>query len=117
MSMEFYSENQRKARKDYTCSLCCGKIKAGEKYFREAGKWDGEFFSRAMHIQCHMMVDEYCEEVEPEYTNAYVRDRFLDEYCSQCESADETIAENGCENRIYTCPKIFEALQGNRIIS
>lgn len=117
MSMEFYSENKRIAKKDYTCSLCYGKIKAGEKYFRETGKWDGEFFSRAMHIQCHMMVDEYCAEVEPEYTNDDVQDYFLDEYCSQCESADETIAENGCENSIYTCPKIFEALQGNRTIS
>lgn len=117
MSMEFYSENERKANKDYFCACCGRKIKAGEEYFRETGKWDGEFFSRAIHIQCHMMEAEYRTEAEYEFLWDDIYDYFFDEYCSRCSAADETIAEYGCKNSIFTCPKIFEALQGNRTIS
>ena len=115
MSMEFYSENQRKARKDYTCSLCCGKIKAGEQYFREIGKYDGEFFSRAMHVQCRMMEAEYCAEVDCDFTWDDIYDYFCDEYCDRCESS--TALEKICEYSVYNCPKIFEVLQGNCTIS
>lgn len=51
--MELYDERDViKARKEHVCEYCLRKIKPGERYRVEKGKFDGDFFSRACCSDC-----------------------------------------------------------------
>ena len=43
-----------KARKDYVCDLCCGKIKKGETY-RYSSHADDVIYSFRSHLHCHSL--------------------------------------------------------------
>lgn len=102
--MEFYSERKSIARKVHTCELCGGKISPGETYYRETGKWDGDFFSRALHAHCHFMEQDYCCEVDNEFSWDDITDYIADTYCCDYE------ARTDCQYRVTECPKIKTAL-------
>jgi hypothetical protein len=52
-SPDFYSvKNVLSARKAHRCLECKGKIDAGEKYERVAGKWDGNFSTAKTCAHC-----------------------------------------------------------------
>ena len=57
-AMEFYIYKEHKARKEHECEMCGQIIKVGEEYSEEIGKYEGEFFSRKLHIICY---DTLCE--------------------------------------------------------
>lgn len=50
--MEFYNSKEVKTRKEHNCFLCNLKINIGTKVFYEAGKYEGDFFSRYSHLEC-----------------------------------------------------------------
>ena len=113
MSMEFYSEEKVKAKKEHTCEMCGGKIKPGDTYYRENGKWCGDFFSRALHVQCHLMEEDYCCEVDCEFSWDSIQDYIQDEYCCVCEHAacnDDVEGWTACPYSVTDCPKILESL-------
>ena len=49
---EFYDETYPRAKKEHRCCECYGIIKAGERYARCVGKFDGAIFSEAQHTFC-----------------------------------------------------------------
>lgn len=111
--MEFYSERQVTARKPHVCEMCGGKIVPGEAYYRENGKWEGDFFSRALHTHCHLMEMEYCCEVDNEFSWDDIADYIADTYCCDCEHAacnDDRDDWTECEYHVTDCPKIRAAL-------
>lgn len=112
--MEFYSETCQTARKEHFCEMCGKKIKPGETYFRENGKWDGCFFSRALHVQCHLLECDYCAEVDNEFTWTGITDWAFDVYCDECEHSPRFDDQEGwtdCTEYVTTCPKILAALK------
>lgn len=112
--MEFYSERCYKAKKEHQCEMCGGKIMPGELYFQEKGKWCGDFFSRALHVQCHMLEIAYCTEVDNEFSWDAIYEYAQDEYCDTCEHScrfeDREDWTDCCES-VSTCPKILAALK------
>ena len=114
MSMEFYSEAMVKARKRHVCEMCGKDIQPGELYYRENGKWEGDFFSRALHVQCHLMEMDYCAEVECEFTWDSIEYYIDDAYCCDCVHSTRNEDMDGwtdCPYRVTDCPKILEALR------
>lgn len=112
--MEFYSENCYTARKEHTCEMCGGIIHIGEKYYQESGKWEGEFFSRSLHVHCHKMEREYCVEVDNEFTWDGIMDYIRDKYCNCCEHADcneDKVGWTECKYAVTSCPKILKIFE------
>ncbi len=48
----FYSHSEPIARKRHLCCECSAPILPGEKHFRGAGKWDGDFHEHRQHLVC-----------------------------------------------------------------
>lgn len=65
---QFYSHEERVARKAHKCCECTAPIEAGEKHFFVTGKWDGTINRYRQHFIC----EKACE---------YVRDNFQDFEC------------------------------------
>lgn len=59
---EFNEVRKPIARKRHVCDVCFRSIPAGQRYVRNAGKWDGEFYSVAMHDACAEIFDVACSE-------------------------------------------------------
>ena len=109
--MEFYSESKHKSSKERICELCGMVINKGDYYYSERGKFEGEFFSRDMHVHCHNMEYEFCEEVDNEFSWDEITDYIQDKYCSECEHAacnddQEDWAE--CDFYVTECPKLVK---------
>jgi hypothetical protein len=51
-SVEFYEGRTVKARKSHKCYECGELIAMGTRYFKESGKWDGEFGSFETCLIC-----------------------------------------------------------------
>lgn len=117
--MEFYSETHLIARKEHRCEMCDEAIPVGTAYWRETGKFDGEFFTRRIHEHCYEMMTEYCAEVDTEFfwddITAYVAEK----HCETCEHSALYDEEEGwtecpyfdvteCEKlrNIYKSPEI-----------
>jgi len=104
--MEFYSDEIHKARKIHRCMLCGHNIEVGEKYHRQAGKYDGDFFDRCLHNECDKMIEEYCSETnENEFDESGVSDWLNDIYCYECDK------EEDCEVNTFRCEKIVRNFQ------
>lgn len=108
--MEFYSEQEHKAQKEHICELCEKAIRQGDQYYRETGKYNGVFFDRALHVQCHLMEEEYCFEVESEFTWDSIEEYIEDKYCSQCDNYDADESDCRRQYRVTECPKILKHL-------
>lgn len=52
MSYEEIKSSHPKAKKQYTCIWCNGKIEIGEKHLSRAYKYEGDFQSDRMHLEC-----------------------------------------------------------------
>jgi len=50
------------AKREYLCIWCPEKIKAGEKYVRLVGVYDGEFQSNEFHPECHKAMERFFAE-------------------------------------------------------
>jgi hypothetical protein len=50
--MSFYQMTEHTARKPHRCANCRQIINPGDRYCSERGRWDGEFWSWASHIEC-----------------------------------------------------------------
>lgn len=87
--MEFYSERLLTAQKLHICELCNNPIDIGCKYYRESGKFDGEFFDRCLHTHCHNAEVEYCREVDTVFNWSQIIDYIQEVYCGECEKLDE----------------------------
>lgn len=110
--MEFWSEQDIKAaRKPHVCEMCGRPINIGESYCRESGKWEGDFFSRCMHLVCHEMEMEYCCEVDNEFTWSDILEYVAEVYCSKCKHAlcNDYLPDHGEDcpyDSVLDCPII-----------
>ncbi|MGN1338831.1 MAG: hypothetical protein ACI4WS_00930 [Oscillospiraceae bacterium] len=109
MSMEFYSESKHRSRKKRFCELCGRVINAGDYYYSERGKFEGEFFSRDMHVHCHNIEQEFCNEVDNEFSWDQITDYIQDNYCTNCENWEER------DCFVTECPKIIELFSDKEV--
>lgn len=58
---DFYSQQITKARKEHKCFWCDDIIKPGEKYYRVAAVYEGDFSTRKECDTCNTMVADFCE--------------------------------------------------------
>lgn len=83
--LEFYSSEFRKAAKQHTCHICGISIQPGEKYCRESGKYDGDFFDRCTCRVCNNVRDNFFRtSVEAEYDLWEISDCAVSEVCISC---------------------------------
>lgn len=102
--MEFYNERHCKARKQHTCECCKKTIKPGEEYCYQAGKWEGEFFTRCYCLTCDNLVYEYCSEVDNEFDYSEIYDYAREKVCYGCQQ----YIDDDCDEDILLCPKVRE---------
>ena len=111
MSMDFFDSRKVRARKEHTCE-CCGKtIAKGEIYEREAGKFCGEFFSRAWCEDCDRIMTWWCTECADDDTFDYagVYDDLGAEFCDACEHGENDKDDCAVES-VWHCPIIQQRL-------
>jgi hypothetical protein len=58
----FYRDTIRTARKEHKCDLCGHLIPKGQKYHRQSGKDDGDFFDICLHTHCYNILSTYCSQ-------------------------------------------------------
>lgn len=109
MSMEFYIESKHRSRKKRFCELCGRVINAGDYYYSERGKFEGDFFSRDMHVHCHNMEQEFCNAVDNEFSWDDIIEYIVDNYCGNCENREE------CDCRPTKCPKIIKQFSDEEV--
>ena len=105
--LEFYNDKVQRAKKEHKCEFCNQIIKIGEKYHRQSGKYDGDFFDRCLHMTCNKMISTYCAE-EKEYEDiSYdgVIDWLRDKHCNDCSEDEE------CSISMFKCKKITDNYQ------
>ncbi len=100
---EFFSSALPIARKEHTCEYCKKTIQVGEQYSVESGKYDGDFFTRKLCICCKNILDEYCSEVEPEFTWDDIDEWLADKHCSKCSKGS---VYDSCTWDVSLCPMI-----------
>ena len=79
--MELLSSGERKARKLHRCFWCQGVIKTGERYYREAQVYCGDFYEIKCHILCKKVADIWHSEYvsgEYEIDSEFFYDYLLD---------------------------------------
>ena len=94
MSVEIYKEKLYTARKEHRCHICGLTIEPNEQYYRESGKYEGDFFDRCTCICCfevrerylkHENENEYCEwNIEDEASNTFCEDHYKTNPCADC---------------------------------
>lgn len=102
--LEFYNDKINTAKKEYNCEFCNKKINIGERYHRQSGKYDGEFFDRKLHTVCDKIISKYCKE-EQEYEDIsydWIYEWLSDKCCYNCPKAEI------CNISTITCEKILE---------
>lgn len=120
MGMEFYNEKWATATKQHNCE-CCGKeIKIGERYHKESGKYDGEFFSRALCSNCAEIEADYCANIDNEFLWDEIIDYARDTFCVNCQHKEKD-EDGDCDYLLGECPyikehysKIFAELRGGK---
>ncbi|MHB1153543.1 MAG: hypothetical protein ACYCWE_21030 [Eubacteriales bacterium] len=99
MSLEFYSQSIPKARKEHKCEMCRLTIEKGERYSYLAGKFEGEFFERKLHIKCGDILQEALKAMrEDEFDYYMITDWWTDNKCSICKYRypECDVNEKGC---------------------
>ena len=104
--MEFISTTNPMAKKVHKCEACGVEINPGERYRRDSGKWEGEFFTRAWCAKCERVLNYYFDflSVEQEFDYDDVLYDMADHFCCSCEHG--TNGEDDCEQSIWHCPII-----------
>lgn len=60
-----------KARKDHVCWECVGTIKAGEKYHKHHGIWQGEAATYKVCLDCDQLRSDMDDGAHPEESTAF----------------------------------------------
>lgn len=63
----FHCATKVRARKPHRCYCCRGPIPKGDKYVREAGVYEGDFYSLKMHEGCSDLATRVSDEEGWEY--------------------------------------------------
>lgn len=106
--MEFYSSYTPIAKKPHTCEMRGGVINPGERYSYEAGKYDGDFFQRKLHLDCLSVLSDFCSEVDCEFTYDEILDWWRDKHCYRCKKFDD----GECFEMTHVCwCKNFEPIE------
>lgn len=58
MSYEEISTGRPQARKDYRCEWCNETIAKGDRHFYRVYKFEGDFNSGRMHLECMLAMDK-----------------------------------------------------------
>ena len=107
--LDFYNISLRKANKEHICELCGEKIKVGEQYKRNSGKFDGEFYDISLHLFCDGIVNDYCTEIgEDSWDYDGVHDWVYERVCYDCKHSCHNDGFDDCEydRNIFECPEI-----------
>lgn len=107
--LEFYSQTERKARKEHRCSVCQGTISIAEKYIHYVGRYDGIFFDDKYHLTCQAVINEYCGRNGVDVYDSEDLNNWIDaEVC--CNLCDiET--RDACFGSGMRCPKVLQYLE------
>ena len=106
--MEFAETKRHKARKDYECDICSGKIAAGQQYVRYTGRYDGDFFDWKYHADCHTIIDIYLRETaENEYDEESISEWIDGNVC--CNLCDIETRDD-CFRSAFNCEKVLAKL-------
>lgn len=106
--MDFYNSTFNKARKEHICECCGRTIEKGQHYFRQRGKFYGEFFDRCICIVCESVMNDFCSEVDNEFSYDQLYDHVQCACCDYCG-----LREDDCpyEDRM-NCPKVIQKFVG-----
>lgn len=100
--LEFYNDAVHKARKEHKCEMCHRIINPGEKYHRQSGKYDGDFFDRKLHNTCNNILSAYLSEIEEnEFDYSDIYDWLRESYCFGCTEKED------CKIGTLKCEKIL----------
>lgn len=103
--MEFYNQSLPKARKDHVCEFCGQKIRKGDVYSYETGKYDGDMFVRKLCLVCKNILDEFCRESrEDGFSWDEITDWLSDLYCHDCKHGRNQ--KDDCKFKPQNCPLI-----------
>lgn len=108
--LEFYKQSAPKAKKEHECEMCGETIHVGEVYSCETGKYDGEIFTRNMHLDCHDAFDELLSLVgESEFDWEGLIDWWKEYKCSICQLRYNVCNNKGCDCDPKTCDAITDS--------
>jgi hypothetical protein len=54
------SDSDPIARRDHRCIWCGETIVKGEKYHKQSGRFDGDFYVNKLHAECQSAMSELC---------------------------------------------------------
>lgn len=94
--LEFYTDEYPKARKPHTCEFCGRTIERGERYAKQTGKCDGEFFSRSLCQTCDKILNAFFLDADDDYfTWDEVHEWLYEAHCEQCGQHDRCQLRRG----------------------
>lgn len=118
--IELLKKEDRKARKEHTCNLCCGKIKPGEVYEWSKNIYDGTFYEWREHKKCSFIAAEiWCyadpdEGMDEDLFAETVRDVCQNFVCPDCEKWDAEISD--CEDdKFYCLDRVYKFFQTHEL--
>ncbi len=105
---DFMREEQYRARRDYTCHLCGGMIRAGTEYIYVVSKYEGRLNDYRRHIHCDALLNAWAAETGAcEFSEYEIGEYLYDEVCRSC-GLRET---DGCaEVTAFSCDAVLTAL-------
>ncbi len=95
--LEFVTRKEQVAAKQHKCSLCGQNIEKGEKYSYCAAKYEDNFYTEHLHIDCQAVIDEYCSEVDCEYNQDDIAEWWEETKCHNCKNYYTEQCEKTCE--------------------
>ena len=111
--MEFFTSKIVTAKRQHTCEACGTTIAIGEKYRKETGKWEGDFFSRAWCSDCSNIMDYYFDflTTECEFDYWEVQDNICEKFCYPCKHGMENDDDCPQEYDFWHCPSIQQQIK------
>lgn len=112
MSVEFYNQQVRTARKEHICTLCRRPILKGDEYVDTVCKCYGEnLYTSKMHFHCDDLTHRYVDFLEPdeEYNEDDVLNDIYEKLCANCES------RASCKYKHYEIPMCSKVISSYRL--
>lgn len=109
--MEFFSEEHPIARKRHRCEACNRFIAPGDRYCRQSGKWEGDFFSRAWCSDCESVMNYYFDYIatESEFDYWCVEDSVAERIC--CDCSHSGYEDDDCRESIWHCERVLDFIK------